>query len=148
MKKQFALTFLFLFLIFSLGCTTTQPTEDKLATTLEKMELTTGEPKDRILNYNVRSWKYVDSRHIILEARRKEFYLINFRTPCTGLSGALDIGFTSFGSSLSKFEKIIVREPHGMDQDCSIKDIIELVPAETNSNKEKTSENTDEKAKE
>ncbi|MGH1471430.1 MAG: DUF6491 family protein [Cellvibrionaceae bacterium] len=139
MKKILWLPILINLTIFTLGCTSTAPTSNKLASTLEKMELTTGDSKDRILNYTIRSWKYVDSKHIILEARRKEFYLISLRTPCTGLSGALEIGFTSFGSSLSKFEKIIVQDSLNRNERCSIRDIVQLIPAESKSDTDSSS---------
>ncbi len=118
------------------SCTTIPSNEDKVATTLEKMELEKGDTKDRILNYSIRSWKYVDRKHIILEARRKEYYLVTLRTPCTGLSSAMDIGFTSFGSSLNKFEKIIVKNTTGPNESCSIKEITQLVPLQTNNDQE------------
>lgn len=135
-QKTFKLTSVILLsalsIFFLSACSSTStPRTDRLAETLTKMSLEKGDTQDRILNYNIRSWKYVDNKHIILEARRKEFYLLELRSPCTNLSGALDIGFTSFGSSLTKFERIVVREPVGIDENCSIKEIYALNAIET-----------------
>ena len=142
MNKLTCLVFLLTSTLLA-SCTTTPSNQDKVVATLEDMKLEQGEIKDRILNYSIRSWKYVDRKHIILEASRKEYYLISLHTPCFGLSGAIDIGFTSFGSSLSKFEKIVVRDTARPDERCSIKEIIQLVPVQSDNNE--TTEDEDDK---
>jgi len=113
------------------GCTSQPYTDEKVTQTLAEKSLTKGETVDEIRNYQVKSWQYVDSRHIILEARVKDFYLISLRVPCVELSSALRIGFTSRQSTLTKFESIIVHQTGSGVRNCPIDDMTQLVSTDT-----------------
>jgi len=99
---------------------------DKVAATLEEMELQQSNRAVRIRDYRVNSWRYIDQYNLIIKAGLKDNYLISLHTPCPELSGAIQIGFTSTAGTLDKFEDIIVSGPLGRREICAISDIVKL----------------------
>ena len=107
----------------------TSPQADSEATVAEKladMKLEKSSTMERIPNFQIDSWKYIDHYHIIIETHPKESYLIAFQTYCDGISNTLKIGYTSKTGSLDRFEKIIVEQPLGRMEECYIQDIVKL----------------------
>jgi hypothetical protein len=108
-----------------------QSSEEKIATTLEDMQLETGNKMETIRDYRVDSWRYIDQYNLVIEAGLKDKYLISLQSPCFGLNGAFGIGFTSTAGSLDKFEDIVVKGPSGRAERCPISDIVKLEPIPT-----------------
>ena len=107
----------------------TSPRADSEATvmqTLSDMKLEKSSSMERIPDFQIDSWKYIDHYHIIIETRPKENYLIAFQTYCDGISNTLKIGYTSKTGALDRFEKIIVEQPLGRMEECYIQDIVKL----------------------
>jgi len=133
MKPHAQFTFtvaLFLTAIFMVGCSSQpkQSSEEKIATTLDDMQLQRGNRLETIRDYQVDSWHYIDPYNLIIEAGFKEQYLISLQIPCFGLNGAFSIGFTSTAGSLDKFEDIVVKDNFGRPERCPIADIVKLEP--------------------
>lgn len=103
-------------------------TDEKIASTLEDMQLQKTEKIERIRDYRVDSWRYIDNSNLIIKAGLRDNYLVSLRVPCINLNGAFSIGFTSTTGSLDKFEDIIVRDSFGRAERCPIADIVKLEP--------------------
>ena len=113
------------------GCSNqpVQSSDEKIANALADMQLQKSSPNERIRNYQVNSWRYVDQYSLIIEAGFKQNYLVTLSMPCPGLMGAMSIGFTSSAGSFDKFEDIIVKAPVGRRADrCPVADIVKLEP--------------------
>lgn len=94
--------------------------------TLADMKLERSSTVQRIPDFQIDNWKYVDHYHIIIETRPKERYLIAFQMYCDGISNRFKIGYTSKTGALDRFEKIIVEQPLGRMEECYIQDIVKL----------------------
>ena len=99
--------------------------EAKLQEVLSDMELEPSGAIERIPNFQIDNWKYLDHYHVIIETRREQ-YLIAFQTYCSGINNTLKIGYTSRTGSLTKFEKILVEQPLSQPEECYIEDIVKL----------------------
>jgi hypothetical protein len=89
---------------------------------LAKRDYALGETVERIPDYRVDGWNYVDREHVIISGGVSRRYLLTLMTPCTDLSNAESIGFTSTGTSLTKFDTLVVGSAIG-PQRCAIKSI-------------------------
>ena len=89
-----------------------------------------GPVVDKVENYRVDGWNYLDDTHIMIYAGPSRRYMIELMSTCYDLSTVEHIAFTSTVHELTKFDKLIVRGPGagGMRQDCPIKEIRELTP--------------------
>lgn len=79
----------------------------------------------RVQNYSIDGWHFVDDTHLVFSAGPSRDFLITTLTPCSSLRGADQIGFTSTGTEVTTFDKIVVRAIGFTDQ-CPIKSIDEL----------------------
>jgi len=79
-----------------------------------------GEPVDRIMQYTVDSWSYLDREHVIMQTAPSTYYLVSLRRPCYGLTSAETIGFTTTTSHLTPFDKLVVRSSGRMIEQCYI----------------------------
>jgi len=101
---------------------------------LNKLGYARGEPLDRIHNYRVDGWNYLDDHHIMIYTGPSQRALITTQTACRELGSAERIGFSTTASNLTKFDKIVVRGAGGILQQCQIQQIHQL-----DSTKNKTS---------
>jgi hypothetical protein len=85
-----------------------------------------GEAVEKVQNYRVDGWNYIDDKNILIYAGPSTRYLISTLTSCSDLSSAEHIGFSSTANSLTKFDKIVVRGPGGMIRNCPIDAIYRL----------------------
>ena len=95
--------------------------EEKLADRGYKL----GGDTDKILNWNIDGWSYVDDEHVVFNAGPSRDYLVTVEINCTGLRNAETIAFTSTVSAVTKFDKLIVRNTGFTDQ-CQIRELHEL----------------------
>jgi hypothetical protein len=84
-----------------------------------------GEPVDRIQDYKINGWNYLDDRHLLFDGGPSQKYLITLKIDCSDTRGAEHIGFTSTVSSVTKFDKIVAATPIG-PRSCPIESIQEL----------------------
>jgi hypothetical protein len=84
-----------------------------------------GSDTDRIVNWNIDGWNYVDDGHVVFTAGPSRDYLVTVDTPCSGLRQANTIGFTSTINTVTKFDKLVVRNTGFTDQ-CPIRELHEL----------------------
>lgn len=101
---------------------------DALQQKLTRLGYEPGENVEKIENYRVDGWNYLDDQHIMIYAGPSRRYMIGLMTTCYDLSTAERIAFTSTVHQLTKFDKLIVRGPGGITQNCPIQEMRELKP--------------------
>jgi len=100
--------------------------EAPLQERLTKLGYAQGEAVEKVQNYRVDGWNYLDDKHIMIYAGPSTRYLISTMTSCSDLSSAERIGFSSTANSLTKFDKIVVRGVGGIIRNCPIDAIYRL----------------------
>ena len=88
-------------------------------------------PANRISNFRLSGWNYVDDYHVILTAGVKNHYLVTLRSYCYNLDGAFRIGFTNTIGSLTTSDSLLVEGPGGRADRCAIRSIDRLSKVET-----------------
>lgn len=111
------------------GLAHAEPTQN-LSGRLNKLGYEQGEIVDRVEHYRVNGWNYIDDQHIVIYAGPGNRFLITTLNYCRDLSSAENIGFTTTTSSLTKFDKLVVRGAGGIVQNCSITEIRTLTKTE------------------
>jgi len=79
-----------------------------------------GEPVERIQQWRLDGWTYLDRQHVIMQTAPSTYYLVSLREICHGLSSAEDIAFTTTVNQLTRFDKLLVRSNHGSVDRCYI----------------------------
>ena len=105
----------------SSGKTKVKTLDEKLAAHGYKLD----DSVERIVNWNIDGWNYIDESHVVFTAGPSRDYLVTVVPPCSGLSSANTIGFTSTVSTVTRFDKLIVRNTGFTDQ-CPISELHEL----------------------
>lgn len=85
-----------------------------------------GPSVDRIRNYQLSGWNYVDNYHVIMRAGVRDQYLITLRSYCPDLSSATSIAFTTTVGSLTTADALLVRGPGSILDRCQIRYINRL----------------------
>lgn len=85
-----------------------------------------GPGVDRIRNYQLSGWNYVDNYHVIMRAGVRDEYLITLRSFCPDLSTATSIGFTTTVGSVTTSDALLVRGPGSILDRCHIRYINRL----------------------
>lgn len=88
-------------------------------------------PANRISNFRLSGWNYVDDYHVILTAGVRDYYLVTLRSYCFNLDGAFRIGFTNTIGSLTTADALLVESPGGRAERCPIRTIDRLAKIET-----------------
>lgn len=71
---------------------------------------TLGEPVDKIMNYKINGWNYINSQALIINSGPSRNFLITLKRRCYDLSGQEVIASTSTGSAMrAGFDAIIVK---------------------------------------
>lgn len=77
----------------------------------ERYNAAASEPIDRIRAFHIYGWTPIDRNQLVLWARPKEAYLIDFYAPCVGLDFTNQIGLSHFGNTIyARTDSILV--PH------------------------------------
>lgn len=101
-----------------------QPTiEQKLG---EKNYRIVGEI-DRIQDYRIHGWNYIDDYHVIIQGGPSDYYLLTFNQPCLNLRGASTIAFSTTVGRVTTFDKVLVRDRSGLSpEQCLIREMHRL----------------------
>lgn len=103
-------------------CAGTSPkTEKSVDEILTEKNLKIVEEVDKLINFNIHGWEYVNIRNVVLIDGPSKKYLVELNGPCRNLDYAQAIAFTSFGRVVSKNEKLIVRDGPGHAESCFMK---------------------------
>lgn len=120
---QFLKTMLVAGLVLTLtACAGTAPkTEKSVDEILTEKNLEIVEEVDKLINFNIHGWEYVNTRNVVLIDGPSKKYLVELNTPCRNLDYAQRIAFTSFGRVVSKNDKLIVTDGPGHVENCFMK---------------------------
>ena len=126
-------------LLFAVGASLAHAEGDDnaLQQKLTRLGYQSGESVDRIENYRVDGWNYLDDRHIMISAGPSRRFLIELMTNCQNLSTTERIAFTTTVQRLTRFDSLIVRGPGGITQNCPIRDMHELTPIKNKGDEKK-----------
>lgn len=93
---------------------------------LEQKNLRIVEEVDKLINFNIRGWQYVNRQNVVLEDGPSKNYLVELNTPCPNLEFAQVIAFTSFGRIVNRSDFIVVTDAPGRVQRCMIRTFYNL----------------------
>jgi hypothetical protein len=93
---------------------------------LEEKGYRLGAPVNRIQNFRLNSWFYVDRQHVILLSGPSSYYLVSLRVQCSGLSGAANVSFSTTIGGLMPSDSLVVQGSGGMVERCDIDSLHEL----------------------
>ena len=109
-----------------------QRSDEKISAALDQLNVQPGNKIERIRDFQVDGWRFIDNYNLIINAGFKDQYLVSLQSPCLPLQSAFSIGFTSTAGTFDKFEDIVVRNAFGRPEHCPISDIVKLVPVDAN----------------
>ena len=89
-----------------------------------------GEPIERIYEYRVNGWNYLDRRHVILRSGVSDRYLITLQNDCRGLMSNEIIAYTTTVNQLTVFDKLLVRDGMSVLEQCWIRSLHKLQPTQ------------------
>lgn len=69
---------------------------------------------DRIQDYRIDGWYYVDDYNVIFRGGPSDYYLLTFNQRCLNLRGAHTIGFSTTVGRVTRFDEVLVRDQSGM----------------------------------
>jgi hypothetical protein len=98
-------------------------TDQALIDKLARQHYQQGPAVEAINDYELDGWNYIDPTHIVIHTGPSRHYLISLMSRCHDLSSAENIAFTTTTSKLTRYDKLIVRSPGGIRQDCPIQQI-------------------------
>lgn len=100
-----------------------QTTEQKLA----KLDYQILDPVDHISNFNISGWSYVDDFNVVFKGGHSDHYLLTLKQRCLNLRNAIGIAFSTTTGRVSRFDRILVRDPTGLGpESCLIDRIYKL----------------------
>lgn len=97
--------------------------QDALQGKLEKLGYRQADAVEKVQDYRVNGWNYIDSKHIVIYAGPSRRYLITTMNDCSDLISAENIGFSSTVNYLTKFDSLRVRGAGGFERNCPITEI-------------------------
>ena len=109
-----------------LGCAMSSESPLTVYQELDKRDLRIAEPVDRIQNYRISGWNYLDREHLILLDGVNRKYLVTLDRPCYGLQTNEVIAHTSTTSVLTTFDKFLVRDVGNVVEQCHIESLHRL----------------------
>ncbi len=109
------------------ACSTTASEPQTLEAQLVEKGYTIGPSVDRIQQFRVNGWNYLDRDHVIVTVDASRRYLVSLQTSCNGLLGAEVIAFTNTVSYLTTFDQLLVRDNGRMLERCPIESMNELI---------------------
>jgi hypothetical protein len=94
-----------------------------------------AERVDRITNFRLNGWTYLDERHVILAAGVRDRYLVTLKSTCYDLGHAMDIAYTTTVGSLTDTDRLIVEGGGAFNNECLIHRLHRLERVESNTEK-------------
>lgn len=127
MNRITGFTIAFIATLFTGACATTphedQPLEQILADKNYKM----GDEIDRIRDYRINGWNYVDDYNVVFQSGPSDHYLLTFSQRCINLRSAHAIAFTKTVGRITRFDEVLVRDGSGLPAEkCMIDRIYRL----------------------
>lgn len=110
---------------FVAGCASTgEPAS--LEARLAERGYVLGKTVDRIRQYRLNGWNYLDRTHVIIHTGPSRRQLVTLRNTCNNLGSVEVLAFTTTTGDLTRFDKAIIRGSGGIREECVIESIHEL----------------------
>ena len=93
---------------------------------LAEKGFTRGKEINQLMNFQIRGWQYVDRQNVILEDGPSRRYLVTLAAPCHPLQNAYSIAFTSKVNTVTRNDRLLVRQAPGHPMTCYIDRLYEL----------------------
>ena len=90
-----------------------------------------GEPVEKIYDYRLDGWNYLDREHVIMHTGPSGHYLVSLRNPCVNLLGAEVIAFTTTVGHLTRYDKLLVKDTTRVLERCYIESLHKLEKIKT-----------------
>ena len=100
--------------------------DDSVLEALDKKGFVAGSSLDRVGNFRIHSWNYVDRRAVIFNVGASSHYLVTTRNTCSALRGAATIGFSATYTNVTIKDRLVVRGNDGLTDTCLIDQIVKL----------------------
>lgn len=91
------------------ACATSQHEKKPLEEKLADQNFTLGEQIDRIQDYRIDGWYYLDDYNVVFRGGPSAYYLLSFNQRCVNLRGAHTIGFSTTAGRVTRFDQLLVR---------------------------------------
>ena len=88
-----------------------------------------GEQVERIMQYRLDGWSYLDPEHIVMQTGPSTQYLVSLAYRCRELGSAEDIAFTTTGGQLTRYDTLLVNGVGGVVERCPIRSLRRLEKA-------------------
>ena len=113
-------------LIALMACAGPASRQTTLEQKLAEQNYRLGEPVERIQQYRLDGWHYLDRQHVIMQAEPSRYYLVSLRSPCHNLMTAEVIAFTTTTNQLTRFDKLLVKNGGHILEQCYIEGLHKL----------------------
>jgi len=120
-----------------LACTATPGRQPTIEQELTRRNFQVGERVERIQQWRIDGWSYLDRQHVIMQTAPSTYYLVSLKNACYGLSTVENIAFTTTSSQLTRFDKLLVRRGRGSIEHCYIESLNRLHKAKASGRAEK-----------
>lgn len=99
---------------------------------LEVLGVVQAEEVNQLMNFQLRSFKAINNRNLIITSGLHDHYLLRLVAPCFDLEFAFTIGIDSGNrSSITRLDDVLVRNLHRRVERCSIDAIYKLDDRDT-----------------
>ena len=85
-----------------------------------------GEQVERIMQYRLDGWSYLDPTHLIMQTGPSTQYLVSLAYRCSDLGSAEDIAFTTTAGQLTRYDSLLVNSAGGVVERCYIQSLRRL----------------------
>ncbi len=113
------------------ACGTTQSEPQSLDQILADKGYSMGPSIERIQQFRVNGWNYLDREHVIVTVDASRRYLVSLRVSCNSLFGAEVIAFTNTVNYLTTFDQLLVQDNTRIPERCPIESMNELIRNES-----------------
>lgn len=123
-------------LVFALFCagalagTEPEAEAEKVSLDDQLLGLGYGERKKtlRIANFRTQNWRYVNDQALVISTSPRKNFLVTFASRCAETKSARAIGIDANGTTLTRHDKILVRNSAGTRR-CQIQGLFKLKKA-------------------
>jgi len=99
---------------------------------LMELQFQVGDPVERIYDFRVDGWKFLDKKNLLMHGGDSQSYLVTLKPSCNGLSlpTSLLVPLASKQGTLTKNDRFQVRNKENTIDYCRVNLIHDLVPIE------------------
>jgi len=100
MNKVFTKASVLIAAVFLAGCSATPAEPVSVDQLLADKGYVVGERINRIPNFRLNGWSYVDRKHIIMNSGVRDRYLVSLKSNCPDLESAINLAYSTTAGAL------------------------------------------------